>query len=509
MPTIQAALGAAGAGDTILLTDGTFLGSGNRDLDYLGKAVTVRSASGDPTSCVIDCEGSQTNQHRGFYFHRGEGAGSVLEGVTITRGWIGFSPEGGSGACFLNASPRIAHCRFVSNHAEYVDGGGLYIVGTSPLLEDCVFLDNSATYACGGGIRAGNAALTLTNCTFYYNEATMDGGAIWCGGALSLTTGVFQGNTAWCGGAFRQYGNNPPLDLTNCVFQNNVAYGEYGGAIFLSPGSLFTMTDCIFRDNTAQKGGAIYGQDGATGTFTRCVLSGNAASDRGGAIGCGQYITNWALISCTLYRNYSPTGGSIRCTYDSHVNLNRCIVASGLGGAAAACDETSSVTAGCSDVFGNAGGDWVGPLEGQEGINGNFSLDPCFCDAENGDYHLWNYSPCAQEGCGLIGAWPVGCEDPMAVEREPLPRGLSLSVWPNPVGGAAQIRYVLPTADGQASLGVYDLAGRLIRAFESDASGSLAWDGADALGHRVAAGPYFFRMRVGENELTKRVMLIR
>jgi len=510
-PTIQAAIDAAGVGDTILLAEGTFRGTGNRDLDYHGKAVTVRSASGDPEGCIIDCQGTQTSQHRGFYFHSGEGTGSVLEGVTITGGWIGFSPDGGAGACCLNASPRIAHCRFLDNHGEYTGGGGLYIQGNSLALADCSFSDNSATYADGGGILAGNAALNLIDCSFSGNTATMDGGAIRCGGALTLTACFFQGNTAWGGGAFRQYGSDPPLDLTNCVFENNVALGEYAGAVFFSPGSAFTMTDCIFRNNAAQKGGAIYGQDGVTGTFTRCVLSGNAASDRGGAIACGQYISSWSMVSCTLYGNSAPIGGSIRCTYDSHVILDRCIVASGLAGEVAACDETSSVTASCSDVFGNAGGDWVGPLAGQEGIRGNFSADPCFCDAENGDFHLWNYSPCAQVGCGLVGAWPVGCWDPMAVGPEPVPRGLSLSVWPNPVGGAAQIRYVMPTGGERVDLGICDLAGRLVRSFQGDSEspGTLTWDGTDASGHRVAAGPYFLRLRVGEEEKTSRVMVVR
>jgi pectin methylesterase-like acyl-CoA thioesterase len=41
-PTIQAAIDAAIDGDTVELADGTFRGDGNRDPDYLGKAITVR-----------------------------------------------------------------------------------------------------------------------------------------------------------------------------------------------------------------------------------------------------------------------------------------------------------------------------------------------------------------------------------------------------------------------------------------------------------------------------------
>ena len=77
-PTIQEAIHAAEDGDIIELTDGVFSGTGNRDISYLGKAITVRSQNGDPHSCVIDCEGSPAEPHRGFNFCSDETAESVL-----------------------------------------------------------------------------------------------------------------------------------------------------------------------------------------------------------------------------------------------------------------------------------------------------------------------------------------------------------------------------------------------------------------------------------------------
>ena len=83
--TIQAAINDANEFDTVIVADGTYTGAGNRDLDFLGKAITVKSANG-PENCIIDCEGSSSNQHRGFLFHNGEGPDSVLDGLTITNG---------------------------------------------------------------------------------------------------------------------------------------------------------------------------------------------------------------------------------------------------------------------------------------------------------------------------------------------------------------------------------------------------------------------------------------
>ncbi|HPM24910.1 MAG TPA: hypothetical protein PLP66_13465, partial [Phycisphaerae bacterium] len=77
--TIQGAIDACVAGDEVIIADGTYTGAGNKNLDFKGLAITVRSASGDPATCIIDCEGSG----RGFYFHSGETAESAVRGLTI------------------------------------------------------------------------------------------------------------------------------------------------------------------------------------------------------------------------------------------------------------------------------------------------------------------------------------------------------------------------------------------------------------------------------------------
>jgi hypothetical protein len=82
--TIQEAVDAALDGDVIELTDGVFMGECNTDIDYLGKSITVRSRSGNPEACIIDCRDSMPR--RGFMFHSGEDENAVLEGVTIRNG---------------------------------------------------------------------------------------------------------------------------------------------------------------------------------------------------------------------------------------------------------------------------------------------------------------------------------------------------------------------------------------------------------------------------------------
>jgi hypothetical protein len=73
------------------------------------------------------------------------------------------------------------------------------------------------------------------------------------------------------------------------------------------------------------------------------------------------------------------------------------------------------VTIACSDLFGNAGGDWIGCIAGELGTNGNIAADPLFCHTDVGSLAIANDSPCApaQSACGLIGA--VGPECATAV----------------------------------------------------------------------------------------------
>jgi len=86
-PTIQAAVDAAAPGDEIVLTDGVFVGDGNRNIDFGGKAITVCSQSGDAAACVIDVQGNYDGiSDQGFVFDSGEGPNSVVRDLTITNG---------------------------------------------------------------------------------------------------------------------------------------------------------------------------------------------------------------------------------------------------------------------------------------------------------------------------------------------------------------------------------------------------------------------------------------
>jgi hypothetical protein len=172
-PTIQAAVNAVQDGDVILLTDGLFTGDGNRDIDYHGKRITIRSQSGNPEACIVDCQASPNDQHRGFNFHSDETRSSVLEGVSIHDAYHSW----GGGIRCSDCAPTIRRCIFYQNHGDG-EGGGIYICdGSRLLLEDCLFLANDATS--GGGISycyGYGDTPEIVRCTFVSNSAVRGGG---------------------------------------------------------------------------------------------------------------------------------------------------------------------------------------------------------------------------------------------------------------------------------------------------------------------------------------------
>ncbi|MCK4294829.1 MAG: right-handed parallel beta-helix repeat-containing protein [Planctomycetes bacterium] len=231
IPTIQDAIDHVLEGGTVIVADGTYRGPGNRDIDFLGKAITVRSENG-PEKCIVDCDGKIYEPHRGFHFHNGENANSVLSGFTIING---YGPKAGlyrwgpgfcGGAVLCNAaSPTISGCVLVDNSANY--GGAIYAHQSSSSLTRCVFSGNTAEFS-GAGLYNSESNLVLTNCLFDFNRAMQyDGGGI--------------GN----------YQSTPVL--ANCTFCGNAA-ARNGGGLSNSFHSDSTLANCLLWYNTAVNG---------------------------------------------------------------------------------------------------------------------------------------------------------------------------------------------------------------------------------------------------------------
>lgn len=266
--TIQAAIDAAtNPGDVVEIADGTYTGAGNKNLDFGGMAITVRSANG-PDGCTIDCQGSG----RGFYFHTGEGPDSIVEGLTIRNGDL---TDSGGGIYCNGSSPTIRDCVITDNQAPY-RGGGVCCFSGSPAFSRCVISNNLVTggsYNFGGALYCYDGDPTLTDCAIVGNSATStsaDGGGIYCiFASLTMTNCVIYGNAAERDGGGVHLDGYMIWTFINCTFSANTA-NDQGGAIWYGDTGPM-VTNCILWGDTPQE---IYAS-GVTATVTYCDVQGN------------------------------------------------------------------------------------------------------------------------------------------------------------------------------------------------------------------------------------------
>jgi hypothetical protein len=396
-PTIQAGIDSASVGDIVELACGTYY----EHSIVLISGITLRGETG-PDCAVIDGQGDDV------LICENLDNTTTVESVTLTT-------TNALGAYCTDSSPRFRDCEFTGSLMGAIcEGGapdfrdcafasnsrGALTDGCSPTFQDCVFVSNH-NHDNGGGLCVINSSTNLTGCEFQDNWAFLIG---------------FPGAWVEGGGIYAEGGI---LTVNGCVFTGNLAIGGtssagqgYGGAVSCRAEGHFA--DCWFVDNGAQgvtgeSGAAVYGGDSfdhcvflsnrhppvveSTGTLTNCLLARNTGPKLSGSV----------VVRCTIVESDSfgiwTTGG---------VSIENSIVAFGHGPAF----EGADVSVSCSNIFNNQGGDYVNGAAGQEGINGNLSTWPLFCDPDNDNYWLSADSPCLppNNSCGVqIGAYGQGC----------------------------------------------------------------------------------------------------
>jgi hypothetical protein len=271
--TIQAAIDDANDGDVVIVSAGTYTVDGNRDIDFKGKAITVRSADpNDPNivaTTIIDCNGTQENPHRGFYFHSGENLSSELNGVTICNGYVtqALGSLGGAIYCESGSGPKIINCRIINSMAfswpllGAGSGGG--VAGCDGEIINCLISGNGAMY--GGGLADCDGSIQkniITN-----NKAG------YLGGGLCSCDGVIQGNTVSHNRANSHGGG---LAYCSASIRNNVIYGNstygVGGGLYKCNGEI---------ENNTISGNEVYywgaGLSNCSGVIANCIIWQNKA----------------------------------------------------------------------------------------------------------------------------------------------------------------------------------------------------------------------------------------
>ncbi len=284
--TIQAAINACSNGDVVIIAPGTYTGTGNRDINFNGKAITVRSNDSNDndvvTSTIIDCE----NLGRAFQFSHYENYNSRIEGIYIVNG----RSQKGSAIYCSGASPAIKNCFIVfcgitggdgstGQNGQDVYGGGIY---------------------CEAG--GGTPWVTLINCTFYGN--IIQGGA---GGPSDTWLFIPPGDGGNAFGGAVYAGTDCSIYAYNCNFISNVARG---GAVYDEPQPI------EYGASGNALGGGLYGRILLSGSvlYDNSAIGGASYSfpiGGGSGLGGGIYATEYYnyFSNCLIVQNSTVAGG--------------------------------------------------------------------------------------------------------------------------------------------------------------------------------------------------------
>ncbi|UCG51786.1 MAG: right-handed parallel beta-helix repeat-containing protein [Candidatus Latescibacterota bacterium] len=364
-PTIQDAFDLGVSGDTILLANGTFRGDGNRDIDHHGKSVVLRSEAQDPRKCIIDCEGSEADPRRGFYFHFDEGPGAILEGVTIKNAYAPLES------------------RWVAEHTR---GGKIHFeewIMSVPTgwqekrreEEDRRWSQRSHEAARQMIAQRGDSKskkppkITL--------RPWRSGGAI-----------IYESLSE----------NQVTLTIKNCVFEENYAY--FGAAIGAS-GDL-TISDCLFRSNS---GAAVSASSGET-TIADCRFSNNERGGQVSSAGISVYYCDLTVRKCMFSDNQ---GTALECCgFYGTMALDRCTFARN-NGHGVRVDVRSAILEKCIFLDNSSCGVWSELV---------FDLVMVGCEFRNNksygvvlDESSAEIRDCMFQGHGLSGLFAFGCLD--------------------------------------------------------------------------------------------------
>ena len=450
--TIQPALDAAPCdGDEVQVWEGVYVGTSNKNLDFGGKNLKLKGIFG-PGPTIIDCQ----NVGRGVYLHSGEDTTALVSGFTIAGGNPSGTYTYGGGIFCDEASATFSNLVVTACRANY--GGGMSWIDSSPILKNIYIISNTA-YDYGGGIYCTRDTLAgrLRDCEIMDNVADYSGG-----------------------GMYTTYSDHLILDS---IFHGNMA--DFGGAMYIGR-SAPDIRRSLFQHNSALRGGAMFIPYESTCEISRSTIVNNSNTQAG-----------WGIIQSN----------------DSEPLITQGIIAYNNGGLGIKCAGPKYPTIYNSLAYANADGDSLCGTHYD-----NLFRDPFFCDEPTDDYTLADDSSCLPAnnpwavqigkygagGCGL-----AGIDD----GDSPVTSLVLHGAFPNPFSGAAAVAYELPEGEDDLKVAVYNMSGQLVRVLHEGAApagpGRLIWNGTDESGRRVAGGIYFVRASFGDDELSRKLVVLR
>jgi nitrous oxidase accessory protein NosD len=350
-PTIQAAINAASAGDTVLVSPGTY----NENIDFQGKAITVKGGEG-ASATIIDggAAGPVAN------FSTNESRSSVLEGFTLRNGMT------------------------IGSKAD--DGGGVYISHASPSILDNVVIEN---FGCSGtGIQVDFSSALVQGNTISGNRKTNcsggDGGGLEVGGAGSAQI------------------------IGNTITANE---SDFGGGIAVFAAGTPTIEDNVIENNTANiEGGGIWVVNQSDAAIVQNIVAGNTSTAGAGLYIFPPYGSRGAWLTNDTVADNNGIGMLVG-GFDTNMVISNTLFVAAPGSASVKCDtlyNPGAPTFLTNDLYSGGGGvGYTGPCLAGSSSTGNVSVDPQFVNASAENYHLNTGSPVVNAGTNSASGLPA------------------------------------------------------------------------------------------------------
>jgi hypothetical protein len=385
--SIQAAIDAAGDGDTVRIAHGTYYENLviTEDITLQGGWSTkcTTRVYEDPQYTVIDGSAS------GSVVSITDVSTATLESLTLTNG-----------------------------HSN--KGGGVYASGASPILDNVVVTSNvisptgssigQAGY--GAGVYVHDGTMTLKDCDITYNTSDPDHSGFCFGGGLALHgpygaegKAVIEGTSILsntnpsdsqlhAGGLYL----HPRSQVTFQGSDNLIAYNQatYGAGVYMY-GNVDLEGVVILENHALHSGGGIVlsaGYDG--GRIANNYLVRNSADVEDTSVHAGDNSVE--IANNTIVGDSSGTGIYVNDNASGMLKLTNNIVVNHTTGIEKV--TSASVTLANNDVWGNTTN-----YSGLSAGAGDISADPDFVNPGNDDYHLDADSLCIDAGTGVDGLY--------------------------------------------------------------------------------------------------------
>ena len=271
--TIQAAVNAAVAGDTVLITGGSY----SETVNTLGKSILVSALVGSGDVLL-----SAPDNQRSIRCISGETSACVIRGIHFVSTSAKNVVSGG--IHIANASPRVENC-WIDGVKSAITigswGGAVDVVSGNPRFVNCLFEHNqvvTTTWADGGAFVVRSGSTVLEGCTFRDNSSG-------------------QGSDLFING-------NPTASATlfHCTFTGASGNG-FGARIYnYGPGDgsvVVNLNDCDFSAISQSVNSLVHGWDSVNMTRTRFE---NCATGQSGAL-ISQHRSQLILSLCDFANN--------------------------------------------------------------------------------------------------------------------------------------------------------------------------------------------------------------